>query len=191
MKISDEVEDRSGGAGESRDPRPGAGAAARDGAGPSASGESSKLEVAEALWRHFNEFRAYAESLVRVEKARAKLAMREKLADVGREVAIGATVAVLALVGAAYLLVGLTGALSDLFSEQPWIGKLLLGGALLLGALVFAGTRGRKKKREELSRKVAEYEQRRAEHRSRFERYVSDRPGGAPGTGERERSAGA
>jgi len=86
------------------------------------------------LGKAIQEVSEKASLLVREEIALAKAELTQKASSLARAAAIGAAAGVFVLAGLIYFLHFIAWGLTSLFGSDPWLGYLIVAGALFLAA---------------------------------------------------------
>ena len=86
------------------------------------------------LGKAIQEVSEKASLLVREEIALAKAELTQKVSSLARAAAIGAAAGVFVLAGLIYFLHFIAWGLTSLFGSDPWLGYLIVAGALFLAA---------------------------------------------------------
>jgi len=142
---------------------------ARSSARAATGGERSPFDALRGAIAHGIEAAGYVETLLRVRKDRAQLALRNTITMVVAGLLAATAIIALILGGVVLLVAGVSQSFTHAFGDRQWLGNLV-GGAVILAVIALAAWIATAWiARRELARKIAEYadlERRHAERAS-------------------------
>ena len=172
------MEDDRSGAGENGSPGAARGADPQE----SAAGETgppSPEGGGDTIFRRLRELAEYVSYYAQVRSDAARASVRRLLWRCATVFLLLLLTAAVIVCGAIYLAMGLTGGLRALFQDQPWLGDLIGGLALLAAVGLGAWARMAWTKKVSFDNTVRKYEQRKIRQRERFGRTISDQAAAA------------